>query len=183
MMAKRLEEFVPDSRVVDERGPTKERIEKAWGSLDVGDTGTLTVRQNPIERGVSRGMFTREQGRAAEKLYGHWYRSGIGHEIGSPDWMRVLAGDGAYGGMARSETQAFHRQRLRAAYAVVKTKVDGAGMSGDDAVKALEYVACRDMTFEEAGRKIGYASEKKAEVTAIMLVHGGLNILVAEWGI
>lgn len=181
--SRKLEEFKPDIRLVDERGPTRERIDKIWGAIEVGDTGTLTVRQSPIERGVRRGRFTEQQGRAANKLYMHWYRGGLAGSLGSADLGRIFAGDGQFSGMPKTEQEMFHRQRFRSAIRCVDDKMRAAGHKGEDAVKVLYSVVCEDIPLEQAGARIGYLERQRAIVHATVLVKCGLNILIGEWGL
>lgn len=179
-----IEEFRPDERLVDERGPTLERIQHAWGNIDVGSSdGRMTIRQNAIERGLRRKVFNAKQGRAAEKFYLHWYRSGLGAEIGSPDIFRIFGNDGQFLAGPKTEDQMFHRQMLRRARDIVLRKTNEAGHDGADCNAVLELIVCKDATLEQAGMKIGYASRDKAIAMAEMLAKGGLNILAAEWGL
>src|SRR3569832_116346 len=101
-----IEDFTPDARLVDERGPTPEHAGK--------------LRPRPINLAVAAGRLSREHGIAAEKFYVHWYRAGLAENFGSADLNRVFGGDGAGAGMARTEAQAFHRQRFRSAVDKVK---------------------------------------------------------------
>lgn len=184
-MARRhvLEEVAPDPRMVDERGPTRERMARVAGAFDVGTTGMLTIRQSPIERGLKRGTFTAEQGRAAAKLYTHWYHSGMGAEIGSNDLLRVMGGDEHFSRLPKSERQLFHRQRLRAAVDCVRDRMAAAGHKGDEAVRVLIDVVCYDVPLEQAGARIGYLQRNSAITAALIMVRGGLNILVKDWGL
>jgi hypothetical protein len=178
----KIEDFKPDEYLVDERGPTSERMNKVV-SFERGDTGTITVRESTVDRAVRTNTLSEHQGRAAAKLYMHWYRASMAGTMGSSNMSRIFGGDNDFSRLAATEASEFHWNRLKAACAAVKEAVDGSGQRGSDAVRVLEYVVCRDMTFEQAGRKIGHSSRDWAEKGAIILARGGLNILIKEWGI
>ena len=155
----RIEEFKPDPRLIDERGATQEAISK--------------FRQSPVNVALARGQITRQQGIAAEKYYGHWYRAGLSENFGSVDLNSVFGGDGGGATMARSEAQAFHRQRYRQA-------VEKIGLRGS---WVLERVICREMSFEDTGREMGWNNRPQAVASAVQVARDSLDILCAEWGI
>jgi hypothetical protein len=96
--------------------PTAERMRRAGAHFERGDTGQITMRDSPLERALARKTITPEQYAAAQKYRHHWYFGGLHDHLGSLDLTRILAGHhGDYSGMARSENQAFHRQRFREA--------------------------------------------------------------------
>ena len=67
-----------DNRLLDDRGPTGERLARLRGNYAISDNGlfNLRVQQSPIERAVARGTISEQHGRAAAKFYHHWRRSG-----------------------------------------------------------------------------------------------------------
>lgn len=178
-----LEEFIPDERDIDERGPTRERIDKAWGALDIGYTGVITIRQSPVERAVSRGQLDATQGRAAHKLYQHYFKADLRTAIGSVDLDRVLGGDADFSHMPKSLHAAFHRERFRKAFQVVEDRMGAAGYRGKVAAQVLRYVIIDELTFETAGLAAGYEGGTRAQIMALHLVGCALNILVKEWGL
>lgn len=154
-----IEDFVPDARLVDERGPTPEFVGK--------------MRQSPINVALSRGQISRQQGIAAEKFYNHWYRAGLSENFGSADLNRVFGGEGGGAGMARTEAQAFHRQRYRQAVTLI-------GLRGS---WVLERVICRETSFEDTGRELGWKNRPQAVACAVQLARDALDTLCSEWGI
>lgn len=176
-----IEEFTPDPRLVDERGPTRERLRGV--DFHIGQSGGVTVRQSPVERALKRGTLNEQQGRAAEKLYLHWYRASMAGSIGSSDPLKVFGSGTSFSNLCATEASEFHWNRLTAGIKIVKQSMDGAGQSGDDAVKLLEYVVCREIPFEEAGQKIGFSGKNVAQINAISGVRAALNILAREWGL
>ena len=154
-----IEDFVPDERLVDERGPTAEFVGK--------------MRQSPINVALSRGQISRQQGIAAEKFYNHWYRAGLSENFGSADLNRVFGGEGGGAGMARTEAQAFHRQRYRQAVTLI-------GLRGS---WVLERVICRETSFEDTGRELGWKNRPQAVACAVQLARDALDTLCNEWGI
>ena len=96
--------------------PTPERMRRAGSDFERGDTGQITMRDSPLERAFARNVVTQEQYRAAQKYRHHWYHAGLSDRLGSIDIGRIFAADlGDFSGMARTETQVFHRQRYREA--------------------------------------------------------------------
>lgn len=154
-----IEDFVPDARLVDDRGPTPEYVHK--------------MRQSPINLALSRGQISRQQGIAAEKFYNHWYRAGLSENFGSADLNRVFGGEGGGAGMARTEAQAFHRQRYRQAVTVI-------GLRGS---WVLERVICRETSFEDTGRELGWHNRPQAVACAVQLARDALDTLCSDWGI
>jgi hypothetical protein len=173
----------------DDRGPTADRLAKA--EHDVGDTGVITIRQHPIIRAVRRGTLTELQGRAAEKLYRHWYGAGMAGTVGSADLLRVFGTSNDFVGLSVTEAAVRHRQLLEQARAEVRKWQDKAGLRGDDGVRVLELVVCQEMDIAEAGQKIGFRIDdpeeesgfkhKEAQVMARTLLRSGLNILIDHW--
>lgn len=158
-----IEEHRPDPRLIDERGPTPERANK--------------LRPSPINLAVADGRLTREQGIAAEKFYVHWYRAGLAENFGSADLNRVFGGEGGGAGMARTEAQAFHRQRFRSALAMVS---DGAGALS---AWVLERIVCHEDGFVETGSAFGHKRRENASKIALQFLRSALNILCKEWGV
>lgn len=177
-----IEDFKPDPRLVDERGATAERLRKSDFHY-IGENGATTVRQSPVERALKRGTLNEQQGRAAEKLYIHWYRASMAGTTGSSDPLKVFGSGASFSTLCATEASEFHWERLTAACRMVKENMDAAGHNGDDAVRLLEYVVCREIPFQEAGQRIGYGGEAQSLASATLLVKASLNILAREWGL
>jgi len=176
----KLEEFKPDERLLDERGPTKERL--CGIPFEIGDTGTITIRQNPIERAIRRGTFTDRQGRAAEKFYMHWYRAGLAGHMGSADPLKIFGSSGDYSRLCATEMAEFHYNRVIRALAAIEERMDAAGFRKDHARQLMGSVICQEIPFAEAGQKLGFTGTA-AEVMARTYMRGNLNILIKEWGL
>lgn len=174
-----LKEPDVDNRLLDERGATLERLTKA--DFEQGDTGVITIRQSPIDRAVRRGTFTEQQRRAAEKLYMHWYRASMAGTVGSADPLRIFGSENDFSRLCATESSEFHWSTIQRAMRSVREKMDDAGFRGDHAVRLLELIICREISFAEAGQMIGFAGTA-AEVMARTYMRGNLNILIAEWG-
>lgn len=158
----RVDEFVPDFRLIDERGPTRERARKLCPS--------------PISAALEAEKITRDQALAAEKYYKHWHQSGMVASLPSIDLDRVFGGEG-FQVMPKTETQAFHRDRYRKARAEIEEKC------GDVSRWVLEQIVCHERGFTEIGAIFGHKNRTRAAQVAFDLLKPPLNILVKEWGI
>lgn len=154
----RIEEFKPDRRLVDERGPTKERV--------------IKLRPSPINLAVARGNINRQQAAAAEKYYSHWYRAGLCERFSTINFD-LSGAQHAAPSMHITEAQSFHRDRYR--QAVEKVGIRGSWI--------LERVVCREDPFEQCGRDMGWNNKSQAIAAAIQSIRDALDILVNEWGI
>ena len=118
--------------------PTPERMRRAGADFQRGDSGQITLADNPFDRAVARGHITRAQYSAGQKFRHHWYYAGLSGQLASIDLNRVFATDlAAFSAMARSEAQVFHRQRYREAVQTI----------GKIGSHVLEWVICRDLAF------------------------------------
>ena len=154
--------------------PTPERMRIAGRDYERGDTGQLTMRDNPLERALSRGVITSGQYNAGIKYRHHWFRAGLSDPIGSIDLNRVFASDlGGFSGMPKTEAQAFHRQQLREANEEI-------GINGR---KVMEYAVCAETSLEVAGNMIGWDSKAAAIVAATERMKAALDGLRKLWGI
>lgn len=158
-----IEEHRADPHLLDERGPTKERENK--------------LRPSPINLAVADGRLSREDGIAAEKFYVHWYRAGLAENFGSADLNRVFGGEGGGAGMARTEAQAFHRQRYRDAVAKVTAN------AGTISAWVLEQLVCQERSFVDIGGVFGHKNRNSAAKVTLQLLKPALNILCREWGV
>lgn len=175
-----IEDFKPDPTLVDERGPTKERIARADGEVVRGMTGVITARDAPIERMHAREAFGRDHQtndrryNALVKFRHHWFRAGLAGGISTIDPNHVFATDwAAFSGMAKTEAQVFHRQRYRDA-------VQELGMRRSC---VLEMVACYEKSLEEAGRTLSWGNKAQAIAAATEVLIGCADDLCEMWGI
>lgn len=173
-----IEEFVPDARLVDERGATIHRFRKSDGLHESGQTGTTTMRDCPLERalrkpvrGKSYTLIDRDQYNAGIKFRHHWFHAGFSPSIGSADLNRVFSS--AKSGMAASERQVFHRQQYQAACKHVGMRTE----------KVLADVICWELPLDEIGHAVlGMDSRQSAEIAVKALFSNGLFMLVDLWG-
>jgi hypothetical protein len=181
-----LEDYKTDPRLLDERGPTKERLGRAeeinrqtgevrdfYGRGD--KTGAYTMRDAPIERAHAKGQITDGQYQALRKFYVHWYRAGMTANYGQgADLNRVFGGDGGFSHLNLSEDGVFHHQRYREA-------ITAAGMIGGAVLTA---VVCEERKFEDAGENIlGWTNRPQAFAAAMTMVQDRANVLCKLWGI
>ena len=154
--------------------PTPERMRRAGSDFERGDTGQITMRDSPLERAFARNVFTQEQYRAAQKYRHHWYHAGLSDRLGSIDIGRIFAADlGDFSGMARTETQVFHRQRYREATQAV----------GKIGSHVLDWVVCRDISLEQVGYALGWSSRPQAYAAAVERMKMALDEICRLWGI
>jgi len=180
-------EFEPDGRLLDERGPTTERMRGA--EFDVGDTGVITLRQSPVERAVRRRTLTERQGKAAEKFYSHWYQAGLAGSAGSADPLKVFGTSSDFTKLFTSERVEAHAWVIRKVIKAIRERQGTAGHRGDHGVQILWLIVCQEVPFREAGESLKDAQGLKflrgtsAEVMARTILRSALNILIDEWGL
>ena len=154
--------------------PTPERMRRAGSDFERGDTGQITMRDSPLERAFARNVVTQEQYRAAQKYRHHWYHAGLSDRLGSIDIGRIFAADlGDFSGMARTETQVFHRQRYREATQAV----------GKIGSHVLDWVVCRDISLKQVGYALGWSSRPQAYAAAVERMKMALDEICRLWGI
>jgi hypothetical protein len=154
--------------------PTPERMRRAGADFLRGDSGQITLADNPFDRALARGSITRKQYSAGQKFRHHWYHAGLSDQLVSLDPNRVFAADlGGFSTMARSEGQVFHRQRYREA-------VQAIGKIGSH---VLEWVICRELAFEQVGYGLGWRSRPQAHSAAVERMKTALDELCRLWGI
>src|SRR5690606_3824846 len=104
---------------------TPERIMKSGGHSSVGADGTQRIVDSPFDRAHAQGRLgsgtscphNERRFRAGQKYRHHWYHAGLAGNLQSPDLNRIFASDPSSNsaGMARSEAEAWHRQKYREA--------------------------------------------------------------------
>ncbi len=173
-------EPVEDPRgVEDTRGVTAERLRHAagaheWGTDERERRTILTMRDSPLERAHARRVLTDRQYAAGVKYRNHWYRAGLSAPLNSLDPNRIFASDSSnFGGMAKTEAQAFHRQQYRKA-------LEAVGLIGSGVV---EHIACHEISIEEAGYLLGWGSRPQAYAAAVERLRISLDQLAKLWGI
>ncbi len=153
-----LREPTIDNRLLDERGPTAERLTKS--------------RDAPLNLAHSKGQIDRAQYAAGQKFYGHWFKSGLCERYGTIDLTRVFSGAEA-SIMPRTELQASHRWALRHALEVLKAEKS----------RVLQQFICQEHTLSEIGAALGYRDRETGFGRALGIARDGLTILCREWGI
>lgn len=166
--------------IIDERGPTTE-----WGrrtAFEVGDTGRITALQGPVERAVARGTLTHRQGRAAEKLYRHWYLAGLRGTTGSADPLKIFGTGMDSSRLCATEAAVGHYEQFKRAVAEVEERANANGSRKDHARNILLGVVCEERTFSDMGQQIGFPA-KAAEIMARTILRSALNVLIKRWSL
>jgi hypothetical protein len=139
-----------------------------------GHTGQITMRDSPLERALARDALTPEQYSAGQKYRHHWYHAGLADRLESIDLNRIVAIDlGAYAGMAKTESQLFHRQRYREAPQAI----------GKIGSHVLEWAVCREIALEQVGQTLGWSSRPQGYAAAVERMKTALDELCKLWGI
>jgi hypothetical protein len=169
----------PRVRVVDDMGrPTPERLRHAQSDYEIADgrggAGTITMRDCPLDRVKKRGQIGPKEYDAALKFRHHWWHGGMAGQVKSLDLNQVFARDlSCMGHMAKTEAQAFHRQKYR----------EACEMLGFRPGYIVLAVVCEEIEFELAGRKLGFENDPQARAAAVTLLQDGLYRLANLWGI
>jgi hypothetical protein len=154
--------------------PTAERLRRAGGAFERGDTGQITMRDSPLERAFGRGVISQDQYAAGQKYRHHWYHAGLSDHLGSRDLDRIRTSDlWSLSGMARTEQQVFHRQRYRQA-------VQAIGKLG---AHVLDWTVCREVGLDRLGSTLGWSSRAQAYAAAVERLKMALDELCRLWGI
>lgn len=155
-------------------GPTPERAAKAEGFLVKGDIGIVMIQDAQIERLFDRGVIDERQRRAAEKVYRHWYESGMEPSYASLDLQRGYGGGGNdCAVMPANQHQAEHRSEYRVICRVLGLRIG----------RVVEDIVCRDKSPAEAGRSLGWANEPQARAAAVENLRIGLDLVAKEYGL
>lgn len=166
-----LDDFRPDSRLVDERGPTRERERQAGGDIFYGD-GRHHTRDSPIERAVSNNQISRPQYNAAQKYYAHYFHGGLIGSLKSPELTMVFGGFGPREGLAHSENQLFHRDRASQAERIMGRRS-----------WIMHDLVFWEKSFEAIGRRMGWQNRPQAVAAAVTEARSLLDALCDAWGI
>ncbi|MDB5607807.1 MAG: hypothetical protein JWP25_4707 [Bradyrhizobium sp.] len=166
----------------DVRGPTPERLSKAGDAFVVGgeDRGVKIYyfADSPVQRLYARLRLRAGQREtedltkeyvALQKYRHHWYHAGLEAPLPSVDLNRVFASDPSnMVGMAKSERQADHRSKYRAAVEKV----------GHKPHILLENFVCYEHPLNVACHTIGYSMFR-----ARRMVRDTAAELAQFWGI
>lgn len=172
----------PKEIELDVRGPTPQRLAMARDAFVVGgeDRGTRIYffADSPLQRLYARLRLragTRETEQltaeytALMKYRHHWYHAGLEAALPSVDLNRVFASDPSNMiGMAKSERQADHRKKYRAAVAFI----------GHKPHILLENFVCYEWPLHVSCHAIGYSMFR-----ARRMVRDTAAALAREWGI
>ncbi len=164
-----IEDFTPDPRATDQRGPTRERLRGK--DYDIATTGAVRMR-DPLERALRKKIIEVYHYTAGTKFRHHWYHSGFAPHIGSMDLNKVFAMESA--GEAVVERQIFHRQQYKSACERVGMRTE----------KILAEVICWEKELDEIGKaQLGISNRPQAEAAVKALFVNGLDMLVDLWGL
>jgi hypothetical protein len=174
-----LDDFIPQVALIDERGPTTE-----WGrrkSYTLSDTGTY-ASVSPIARAVARRTLTHRQGRAAEKLYRHWYVAGLAGSTGSADPLKIFGTGLDASRLCATEAATTHYIQFKKALEEVERRADDNGARRDHARKVLIGVVCEERNIGDVGESIGFRGTA-AETMARTILRSALNVLIKRWSL
>ena len=146
-----------DYRLLDERGPTSERLQRN--------------RTPPIELAHSKGQIDRAQYGAALKLRGHWIKSGMAGQMPAISLEWIPAGGEK---LAITEVQERNRWQYRRAIASI---------TNEKAKSVVIQVVCGEATPVEVGHALGYKDRDYARMHAIGFLKDALNTLSNVWNI
>src|SRR5262249_37271096 len=136
--------------------------------------GVVTMGDSPIERALARKNMSEPQYTAALKYRHHWYRAGLASPLSSVELNRIFARDLTnFSGMAKTETQVFHRQRYREA-------VQHVGMIG---AAVVEQGVWPEISLEQGAHKVGGGTKAQAIAAATERMKAALDRLVELWGV
>lgn len=147
-----------DNRLLDERGPTFERQQRAMAP--------------PIVYAHAKGQLTHAQYAAGQKLYMHWI-NGFGPGMRTPDFDAVRISFAPSDHAAKSIQQEHHRDRVHQA----------AQLLGELKFGVIKQAVCEEIPFAEIGAGMGYRDREYALSKALTEARNGLDILCKEWGI
>lgn len=170
-----IEDFRPDPRLVDERGPTNARMRKADGDfVRGGATRTVQVRDAPLERMWTRKVLTEKQYNGLNKYRIHWYHAGMAGKMGALDPEHIFASDiSNFSGLAKTERQVFHQQQYR----------KGVQKLGLRKSTIVEMVVCQEQLLEDAGRRLSWGNKSQAIAAATEVLRGAAEELCEMWGL
>ncbi|HEY7664203.1 MAG TPA: hypothetical protein VH934_13885 [Xanthobacteraceae bacterium] len=152
--------------------PTPERLRRAGTDFERGHTGQITMRDSPLERAFIRNVITQSQYSAAQKYRHHWYHAGLSDGLGSISPDRIFVTDlSGFSGMAKTETQVFHRQRYR----------EAAEATGKIGSFVLDWAVCREIPLEQVGYALGWSSRPQAYAAAVERMRTALDALCKLW--
>ena len=175
-----IDDFVPQTALVDERGPTTEWAKQR--AFQVGDTGLITSVSSSIQRAVARRTLTDRQGRAAERLYRHWFFAGLRGTTGSADPLKIFGTGMDASRLCATEKAVGHYEQFKRAVEEVCKRADDNGARKDHARTVLIGVVCEERTMEDVGHSIGFRG-RDAEVMARTILRSALNVLIKRWSL
>ena len=181
-MPRAIREIDLDKPDCDVRGPTQERLHKAQGAFVVGggdrSTQIYFFADAPLQRlyarlrsraGTEETKHLSNEYTALMKYRHHWYHAGLEASLPSVDLNRVFSSDPSnMSGMAKSERQYNHREKYRAAVALI----------GHKPHILLDNFACYEWPLHVACSTIGYSMFR-----ARRMVRDTASKLASEWGI
>ena len=148
-----------DNRLLDDRGPTVERMQRS--------------RESPLVAAYSKRQIDRAQYAAGQKFYGHWSKSWIAERYGSVD-LTKLPGN-YWRGPTFSEVQEGHEFAFRKALELLQTE--------KFASYVLRHFICEESPLADIGAAMGYRDREWGFGKALGIARVGLAILCKEWGI
>ena len=159
-------------------GPNSFRVRQSAGFYQIGDdkqgTQTWTMTDSPLERLRVQDKLSKAEYEGLMKYRIHWYHGGLLPSVGSADLNRVHASDPTnVSGMAKTETQVFHRQKYR----------EASDMIGHRALIVIDNVVLYEHPIEFGGYALGWNNRSQASAAAIEVLRDAGYRLARHWGI
>jgi len=156
------------------QGTTPERLRKANGHTHI-ENGVQYMRDDTLDRALSRGRLSSSQYEAGKKYRHHWYNAGLAGTLQSCN-LHMIGGAEFGAGMPRTENEAFHRQQYRRA----RLELDQVRFCVD----VVEAFILKECGLSEIGYLVSeYRNRPQAEAAASTLLRIGFDILVRHYGL
>ncbi len=143
-----------DNRLIDERGPTREWVEKS--------------RKSPVEYAADRGQISRLQSVAAERFRFHWEGAGMRGRIGTINFDLVS-------GVGNEDPTDSYLRHIHA----FNKAVTALGKRAP----AVTAIVCDEQPIIEWGYHMGFRDRETALSRALEALRDSMDILCREWGL
>ena len=164
-----------DSEIIDatlRQGTTPERLRRADGHVHV-ENGVQYLRDDTLDRALNRKRITSRQYDAGKKYRHHWYHAGLAGNLRT-SWDGVFGSENMFGGMPRSEAEAFHRKQYRIGRAELEKR---------QCVDCIEQFVCYEIPLKTVGLNgTRWKTRLQAEAAILERIQIGLDILADCYG-
>lgn len=157
--------------------PTAERVARAGGAVERGESGRIRIVQAPLDMMRSRNRITDLEHDAGKRYREHWYASGLAG-VASSGYEPVIRGESSTPWLIPvSERAAFFRSEWREAYRVLSK-------ASPTIASVIGCVVLDEMALVEAGRLYAGKEGRVAAITAATeMLRRGLGVLVEHYGL